>query len=338
MRQALHEIQRHEGGNSTCCTRDESAYLAAYGPAALGHRRQLIADLVTVWFFAHGHADLLDRVDIHVVEYDGTYSHNLMRNVAMENAGTDFLLHIDVDFFVPPHTFETLVHTYTSLLCGEPKVIVLPHFDVYKIDMSTGQKLKQPKAGTETISHQVIPLEELSKACRNKPSIVERFFNGTATEFHAWTYHHEPNNGTAGIDYWRWTRANRTWSIPHDTMAQKSEPLFAFQRTSVFPRFDVGFSGRGWNRISHTHELRLMDFEFLVAPDLFLCHPSEAYQHTRLDWADFKRNARFFKEWYVAKQHHWEDAGRRDIAYQTMKTEGGAACGHVPTERIRTSY
>jgi hypothetical protein len=255
----------------------------------------------------------------------------------MDHATDDFLLHIDADFLMPPSTLPVLAHVAPSLLCGENRVLVLPHFDVFKD--ASGNGLEVP-AATPGDRGEANTMRELRSVCRDKESISTAFAEGRATEFHRHVYQGRSNNGTRGVDYPRWIANDTndddgkslrglTWLDP-TSIRDMSELLFAFHRSPLFPRFDEIFAGRGYNRVSHMRELKLLDYAFYTHPDLFLCHPAEKYEGVdkKGDDADFRRNKKRVGPWLADKKTIMDETNllaQRDSAYQTKTMQG--TCG-----------
>jgi hypothetical protein len=72
------------------------------------------------------------------------------------------------------------------------------------------------------------------------------------------------------------------------------EPILAFHKSQVMPYFPEVFAGRGYDRISHVLSLRWSAFDFIVADDLFLCHPAERHNYTHGDTTDETWNSQYF--------------------------------------------
>mmetsp|Transcript_41901 Transcript_41901/g.75243 ORF Transcript_41901/g.75243 Transcript_41901/m.75243 type:complete len:204 (-) Transcript_41901:266-877(-) len=79
------------------------------------------------------------------------------------------------------------------------------------------------------------------------------------------------------------------------------EPILAFHKSQVMPYFPEVFAGRGYDRVSHVLSLRWSAFDFIVADDLFLCHPAERHNYTQGDTTDETWNSQYFADvWMYA--------------------------------------
>jgi hypothetical protein len=268
----------------------------------------LRATLTSASAAAAGGPASLARVDLHAIEYGGRpYNHNVGRDVSMRHARTPYLLHQELDFVPSPRAAHILWRRYRPLLCGAPRVLVIPNFDIYPKPLRGGRAgafksvtTAQVAAGTEAPGAgdpALVPPppgwwpRALCDVCHaGKQTLALDYLSPSprTTEFQFWLWNtvmpkHPKASGFWATNYTRWTAEPPT--APPYRLSNNSleigwgyEPLFAFHRDSLglFPEWDLRFAGRGGNRISHVLEIKRREFEFHVATDVWLCHPVSA--------------------------------------------------------------
>ena len=210
----------------------------------------------------HSSSEILRRrcnVGYHLVYKEGKhYPVNLLRNLAMEQATTEYLFLADVDFLPSLGSYEALQSSVSSLLSDHPnRLLVIPAFESSHYN---------PHQFPDT-----------------KAELVKKLDLGEIFTFRQreWPAGHRPTN------YPHWRTATTPYSV---AWLPDYEPYIVGPRSMV--RYDTRFSGFGWNKVSHIMELHAMGKEFVVVPDVFMVHQP----HTpSLDLLRF-RSSRSYRE------------------------------------------
>ena len=184
----------------------------------------------------------LDRVDFHIVgASQGLYPVNTLRNVALNNARTDFVILADVDFVPAEGSYEAAKAFVADLIAGgrhaEKKVYVLPAFEIDGAD--------------QTVPKDFEALQKMG------PRIHQVHIDKGRDIAHKYT------------DYARWMRATSPYKAAYQF---PYEPYVLAPR--FIPRYDVRFFGYGNDKASHNYELNAAGFEFFVLPRQFVVHVS----------------------------------------------------------------
>jgi len=241
----------------------------------------------------------LSAFDIHLVSYQGTYSQNHGRNTALRNVRTPFILVIDADFVPPVGISDVLENKYRPLLCGAPVALVLPSFDVFNAPPLD----RRIKANRPTVLSGEEPTpSHVYAVCSTKAKLYQGYVAKNITKFHEYNRGHTFCHGSVHFlknkTPYRISPTFIALSCPH-----MWEPILAFHKSQVMPYFPEVFAGRGYDRVSHVLSLRWSAFDFIVADDLFLCHPAERHNYTHGDTTDETWNSQYFA-------NVWQNAAR----------------------------
>ena len=203
---------------------------------------------------------------------------NTLRNLGIDNAQTNYVFPLDIDFIPSRHLYSKLIRTYLPLVHGIDRVtLVLPHYETLKCD----GKVRVP----HTFSELQIQLEQ-----------------GHAQPFHVSTTflipldwpstprscEREGNNiWTPGIkttNYNRWYRESREGCegiFPLKTQGGPQadryyEPFTVFRRVEAdsrrVPRYPEQFVGRFKNKIAFITLLRAHRYRFFTVRKEFVIH------------------------------------------------------------------
>mmetsp|Transcript_23308 Transcript_23308/g.53626 ORF Transcript_23308/g.53626 Transcript_23308/m.53626 type:complete len:469 (-) Transcript_23308:112-1518(-) len=185
-------------------------------------------------------AHLFDKVDFHIVgASQGLYPVNTLRNVAINNARTDFVFLADVDFVPDIQAYEGM-KAHVAKLKAQGKehdkaVWVLPAFEI---------------DGTD----QAVPLD--FDALIKMGSRIHQVHNDGGREIaHKYS------------KYDKWRTASEPYVADYKF---PYEPYILAPRS--IPRFDVRFFGYGNDKASHNYELNAAGFVFHVLPKHFVVH------------------------------------------------------------------
>lgn len=216
----------------------------------------------------HSSHEILKRyADFHVVYIEERYQYpvNHLRNVALLNARTDYVLTLDVDFIPNPDMHAQLKEAASTLSKTAKEVLVIAAFEV---------------------RHDQFPptKSQLLDLVKSEDAYQVHFYKGV----HA----HEPTN------YHKWPTARKPYEVQY---GYSYEPYFVIRR-DLCPLFDERFIGYGNDKSSHTYEVAIAGFKFLVLPDPFIIHkdhPSPAWRSDQGSeevwrrWAEFTRAMKF---------------------------------------------
>ena len=183
---------------------------------------------------------LLDRVDFHIVgASQGLYPVNTLRNVALNNARTDFVVLADVDFVPGYGTYEAISSFVQELQAAgrqnERKVYVFPAFEIDGDD--------------QTVPHDFDKLKAMGGKIHQVHNDGGREIAHKYTLYDTWMQAQEPYKVSYKFPY---------------------EPYILAPR--FIPRYDVRFFGYGNDKASHNYELNAAGFEFWVFPKHFMVH------------------------------------------------------------------
>ncbi|CAH0664074.1 unnamed protein product [Spodoptera exigua] len=169
------------------------------------------------------------------------YPVNYLRNVALANVNTPYVFLMDVDFV--------------------PMVDLYPHLKAaIKLINPYPQKKCLVVAAFETQRYR-------SSVPRSKAALLSRLASRELAPFRA----HEWPRGHRATNYTRWTTANAPYEVEWQS---DYEPYLVVHRS--VPKYDTRFSGFGWNKVSHSVELRAQGYRAVVLPGAFVVHTPHA--------------------------------------------------------------
>jgi len=184
---------------------------------------------------------LKSRCDVgyHVVYKEGDfYPVNFLRNLALDQATTDYVFLSDVDFLPSLDMARSIQTSIINLdLDNLNRVLVVPAFET--------QRYKS------------------SHFPATKAELVKRLDLG---EIFTFRYHDWPA-GHAGTNFVKWRSSTTPYSIK---VTKDFEPYIVGKKSMV--RYDTRFLGFGWNKVSHILALDADGYEFVVLPDVFIIH------------------------------------------------------------------
>ena len=184
---------------------------------------------------------LKSRCDVgyHVVYKEGDfYPVNFLRNLALDQANTDYVFLSDVDFLPSLIIHQTLQSSITNLLLEHPKrVLIVPAFET--------QRYKSSHFPT------------------TKAELVKKLDLG---EIFTFRYHDWPA-GHSATNFVKWRSSTTPYTV---RWKRDFEPYIVGRRGMV--RYDTRFLGFGWNKVSHIMALYAEEYEFVVLPDVFIIH------------------------------------------------------------------
>jgi hypothetical protein len=178
------------------------------------------------------------NIDYNVVYSEGElYPINFMRNLALDNAQTEFVFLVDVDFIPNIGLFEHIADNIAALsMSTSRRALVVPAFESKQKDF-------------------VFPA--------SKDELLLMMQNNMISIFHyeCWPKGHEATN------YDKWAKT----SEPYTVEWEPSYEPFIIVRKDV-PKFDRRFVGYGWDKVSHIMGMAASDYEFIILPHDFIIH------------------------------------------------------------------
>lgn len=195
------------------------------------------------------------NIGYHLVFRDEGFNYpiNKLRNVALKNALTDYVLIIDIDFLPSLNLYEYL----KSVLSEMSNRGIEDH------DRDILQDTALVIPAFETLQYKF-------QFPNNKAELINQLNLGSITTFRAqiWPKGHSPT------DFSRWKVATKPYRVD---WKPDYEPFVVTNREAL--RFDERFVGFGWNKVESIMELAASGYQFIVLPEPFLVHKihSESY-------------------------------------------------------------
>ena len=180
-----------------------------------------------------------NNVQIHLVQDSSVWYHiNLMRNIAQENAVTEYVYMCDVDFMIMPNLYENLMKD-------------VPIF--FKKHSSFQNVLTIP--ALMAFENCSFP-ETKKKVDKEFGNCINRFDYGFPK------FKGDPTN------YTRWMKANVPYKIPY---AFHFEPYLIIKKKHS-PRYEETFLQRWYDKMSHVFNLYSAGFQMWVYPHGYMVH------------------------------------------------------------------
>ena len=208
-------------------------------------------------FQSNNYASFGSRISFHLVtdlqpnrgKDVNVFPRNVLRNVALNHAQTDYIMVLDMDLAPSLNAHENMKNHLKRLgddnvdNAQSPVAIVVPAFEM-------SMKGKKDEAVTTKPA--------LVEAMRNQPDLYRIFLKKDKVQAH---------NAT---DYEKWYA---TQDLLYDVEYQVDyEPYVVVRKDSNLPPFWEHFTGFGRNKLQWVEELYLAGFQFKVVPDSFVLH------------------------------------------------------------------
>jgi len=185
---------------------------------------------------------------------DENYPHNYLRNLAMNNVETEYVINIDIDFCLNENAHTGLVNLLQSDKTVRKKLdnrtmLVLPAFEnTYHVEE-----------------------EDASLAPKDKADVTEQVkVSKTAEAFHLAKYF--AGHGSTNFEKWF---ANKTGNI-FDTEYEWGFEPYVLARKDGLPLFWTRFRGFGYNKRAWLEEAHRMGYKFSVLRDYFVFHVGQS--------------------------------------------------------------
>ena len=180
------------------------------------------------------------NIAFHIVFRDSNekiYPINFLRNVALQNVKTEYVFLYDVDFSPMPHLYEYITSAVLSEKISNLTAFIIPAFE------SLWYKFEMPQS---------------------KSQLLEMMDEGSITTFRSYIW----PQGHAATNFTKWKTAKKTYNVSWEP---DFEPYVVLKKHNC-PLYHKGFSGYGWNKVSHIMELDAAGFVFVVLPFGFITH------------------------------------------------------------------
>ncbi|XP_072019743.1 xylosyl- and glucuronyltransferase LARGE1-like isoform X2 [Amphiura filiformis] len=179
---------------------------------------------------------------------DDDYPINYLRNKAISQAKTQYLLLLDADFIPSPNLEQSFQSTLRGFKPSLPQTKVAYVVPAFEYSEDAKEPLRDPPSSKEELKEKIfgvganiIPFRHFISPESHRP-----------TDYRAWYTSKEPYKV---INY-----------------EDKFEPYIIIRKTSDLPLFDENFSGYGMNKVAHTMELLAAGFTFEVLPNIWAIH------------------------------------------------------------------
>ena len=229
------------------------------------------------------------------------YPVNKLRNMALAQVDTEFLVLIDADFAVSVDLAAVLRRHTQRLDWSGPLAVVVPAFELTVQSFTDNAPQLKVSMARALKKRQAVPFQS-----REYPS------------------------GHFSTDNRRWVRATQPYEVPY---RYGYEPFVMLRRP--VPRFDEYFVGYGQNKISHIYELAAAQFRFVVVPDAFIVHTfdeSEAFKKQKdwtVGWSCWREFAERIERRYGYRPT--EPCWVSQVIWPKVNKERGLACVSNPT-------
>ena len=205
----------------------------------------------------HNNPNVSFHLVLHEGTYIGDYPINVMRNVAMDYAVTDYVFMLDVDFIPSPDTHANMLRyiQYSKTKNWNHKIaLIVPAFE------------------REIQRHENVTIHQLPTT---KKELV-RLLNDDSSQY--FTFHRQYSPGHGPTNYPKWYAVQRkTYSIDYQLYYEPYVMVNRAAANGTLPRFFEGFTGFGRNKQSWIEELAAAGYQFKVMPNSFLIHINHHY-------------------------------------------------------------
>ena len=291
-------------------------------PFVLGHRYKSSGDydVTLATHLDYNRLDLLERILGH---WDGPASVTIHVTDSQAQGVVDFLLHskslqhrenVTYHFLFrvgpsyPPNHARELAHRFVST----PYMLILdvdyvPSFGLYD---SLKEKLKARTFGNMEKTAVVIPAFETDDANfavpRTKRAMIRLIRHNMVWQFHVKHF----KTGHEATDYQLWKTAHQPYPVIWN---RDYEPYYVLKSTAI--SFDHRFIARFSDKKSHSTELHMAGYRFVVCHDSFIVHlPHEKSSQNMKELRNCSKD--WYTDWVIEKreQYHYLKNDIRDTA------------------------
>ncbi|KAF6033547.1 GYLTL1B [Bugula neritina] len=215
------------------------------------------------------------NIGYHVVFKTGThYPVNYLRNIALNNARTQFIFLTDIDFLPMVNMYSYLREAANSYDIHNRKLaLVVPAFETQQYRPAMPYDKVELKKYVDTGQIQIF-------------------------RYDVWPAGHRPTN------YSRWFNSSQPYEVSWEP---NYEPYIVVSRELV-PKYDERFFGFGWNKVSHIMEVDAQGFKMVVVPNAFIVHSPHA---PSLDISQYRTSQVYRTCLKTLKKEFQKDLSRR---------------------------
>ena len=181
------------------------------------------------------------------------FPRNVLRNVALDNAQTGYVLLLDMDFAPSFNAHDSLRKHLQSL--DEKEMPLSSSTSSYALVVPAFQKSNIHGKNKELVLTKL----ELLQTMETNPNYYDIFLRKDKPEAH----------NASDYDRWAATESNEMYNVPYEA---DYEPYIVVKKDANLPPFWEHFSGFGRNKLQWIEELYTSGFKFFVVPDSFLVH------------------------------------------------------------------
>ncbi|XP_067940014.1 xylosyl- and glucuronyltransferase LARGE2s-like [Watersipora subatra] len=215
-----------------------------------------------------------ENIGYHVIFKTGThYPVNQLRNVALDNALTQYVFLTDIDFLPMANMCEYVKESAALHDIQNRKLaLVVPAFQTQQYRPQLPFTKEQLKKYVDTGQVQIFRHD-------------------------VWPEGHAPTN------YSRWFNSSQPYPV---SWQPNYEPYIVVSRERV-PKYDERFFGFGWNKVSHIMEVDAQGFKMVVLPHAFIIHTPHA---PSLDISQYRSSPVYRKCLKTLKKEFQKDLSR----------------------------
>ncbi|KAI8098907.1 glycosyl-transferase for dystroglycan-domain-containing protein [Halteromyces radiatus] len=247
--------------------------------------------------------DMHRYVDIHLILDPFDRQFNMWRNVAKFYARTDYIMMLDVDFYLCTDFRHRILnnHTLLDVLDSGRTALVVPAFE-YVVQ-------------EDGLYASTFPTEKTDLVAQVQDDKIDMFHK-------SWL------NGHGATNYSKWYTASDMYKVSDYNFSY--EPYVIFKKNDS-PWCDERFIGYGANKAACLYEIYLSGMEFWVLPDDFLIHQTHAYpedtrrkerQYNRKLYSNFREELclRYSRKFVATGE--WETSRADNLKNECQKIRG----------------
>ncbi|KAI8352927.1 glycosyl-transferase for dystroglycan-domain-containing protein [Blakeslea trispora] len=200
-----------------------------------------------------GNPDMRRFVDIHLIVDKFDRQFNMWRNTARLYARTDYIMMLDIDFYLCTDFRKKILEnpSLLQMLQQGRTALVVPAFEY--LDQSDGF--------------------DSAHFPTDKEELLKEVFDSAKLDM----FHRDWERGHSSTNYPKWYLADEPYRVEEYNFSY--EPYVIYKRTDS-PWCDERFIGYGANKAACLYEIYLSGIDYYVLPDDFIIHQSHEYPET----------------------------------------------------------
>ncbi|XP_013385682.1 beta-1,4-glucuronyltransferase 1 [Lingula anatina] len=220
---------------------------------------------------------------------DIPYPNNLLRNVALRNSVTGYVLVIDIDLRTSDNLFEDFRDFIATnrIIVEDPKTLETMLYVVPAFEVESNQTIP-------SIKSQLVNLWD--------KGIVRPFYEEVCPRCHKYTQYHA------------WKILQKSSKLEMSFQVEWRDPWEPFViAPKTIPYYDERFKQYGFNRISQACELHIAGYSFNVLNNAFVVHKgfktTDVFHKTKQE--DMKKNKLLFRQFKEDMKTKYRDSPRK---------------------------